>query len=209
MGLFNIKTPKNELEAMFIKEYLKLLSRTTFQPRTVFNKVINKEGKFHLLYYAIFNFILGCFLAIGITSNAEKSELSAVLGDNPFDIILIFLFGLPAFFFLISMYFEFVQSQIFKIEKTLISFFKTLLWSFHTFVLMILFSMFPLALIAYINNEYINYLVAPIMIVPFLYLAYFIFIGMTEAMTKSWWKTGVVLSLGAGLFALPIYLFDL
>lgn len=192
---------------MKIKEYFKLLLKTTYSPRKAMEEVCQKNTKFHMLYYLTFNFILGVIMLLIAIQNPDIFTPEGIPLSGPNEGMLILIFGIPFLLLMFSMYIDFAQYQIFKIKGLTLDYFKILLWVYHQTIYLLALTSILSILLLIPDIEIINKIVGVILLSPFINFLILSFIGLTASSTKSWWKTIVVFTIGIGSIYAITYLF--
>ena len=187
---------------MKIKEYFSLLLNTLMFPTRAFEQVLAKKTVFHVIYYMSFTCLLGAIMALTIAFNPEEYMASGITEDNLIQMVSIPLITMPFFFFIFALYFDFAQSVMFKIKNMTLNYFKTVLWSFHFFVIMMFLSA-PVAVMA--SKIYID-LGFAFLLMPFFYFAFLLFWGLKVSATKTAFKTIATFVIGGLVFYIPFYL---
>lgn len=191
---------------MFIKSYLRLLIETIYKPQKVYTELAEQPFKFHLLYYAIFNFFFGLIIALAISSDGVDVFKDMSVDGSPFDMALSFLFGMPIFLLVVSMYFDFVQKQLFREDKKLFRFYGSLVWSYHYFITLLLLTTIPMSLLIMIQSTLSQGLLMSIMCFPFGIFIWLALVSAKVSLVNRWWKAAVVYGMGGMLIYIPTYL---
>jgi hypothetical protein len=177
---------------MYVKDYFKLLLKTTHSPKIAMKKVSEQDTKFHMLYYFSFNFIFGvilCVMAL-LSPDSFSSEHIAISGVT--ESIMLILLGCPFMLLMFSMYMDFAQLQIFKIKGVTLDYFKVLLWVYHyTIYLFILTSAIGVLVVSFTFYG-ASVIAQGMFIYPFISFLALIFIGLTVSSTKSSWRSLVI-----------------